>query len=144
MPGGPSGSGRRAGGRPVHGARPYACGERERCRTPWWPTARSRGRATSFCRDEAPGVTVRTMLRLGALACLAALALTAAAPARGAGASVSEGAKRPVDHILVLSLPYVAWSDLEEAELPNLNRLLDESSIADLSLKAPTLGAADL
>ena len=41
--------------------------------------------------------------------------------------------------MLIISLPFVAWTDLNDARLPNLNRLLDDSAIANLSTRAPTL-----
>ena len=39
-----------------------------------------------------------------------------------------------------MSLPYVSWSDLEgRDDVPNLTKLLDQSAVADLSIRAPTI-----
>ena len=50
--------------------------------------------------------------------------------------------ERPVDRVLVISLPHVSWSDLEEHgpdELPNIHRLLARSGVANLSTRAPRI-----
>lgn len=46
------------------------------------------------------------------------------------------------DRVLVISLPYTSWSDLEGPDLPNLDRLLADSSIASLTTR--TVGRTDL
>jgi hypothetical protein len=45
-------------------------------------------------------------------------------------------ARPPVDRVLVLSLPTLAWADLEAAPLPHLRTLVDSSSVASLSVRA--------
>ncbi|MEL7209679.1 MAG: hypothetical protein AAGK32_15825, partial [Actinomycetota bacterium] len=41
-----------------------------------------------------------------------------------------------VDRVLVLSVPTVSWGDIRAGELPNLEQLLAESAVADLSTRA--------
>jgi hypothetical protein len=42
------------------------------------------------------------------------------------------------DRVLVFSVPTLAWSDLAEAEAPNLRRLLGDSAVGDLSVRSVT------
>ncbi|MSO79785.1 MAG: hypothetical protein EXQ79_09305 [Acidimicrobiia bacterium] len=44
--------------------------------------------------------------------------------------------------VLVISLPYVTWSDLEGPPVPNIDRLIDSSSVASLTTR--TIGRTDL
>src|SRR5262249_20774860 len=45
-----------------------------------------------------------------------------------------------VDRVLIISLPYLSWTDLDgRDDVPNLDRLLDHSAIADLSVRAPSI-----
>ena len=44
--------------------------------------------------------------------------------------------EREVDRVLVVSIPTVRWDDLDRGATPNLDRLLAESAIADLSTRA--------
>ena len=56
-------------------------------------------------------------------------------------ATVAEQERR-VDRVLVISLPHVSWSDLEEYgpdALPNIHRLLARSGVANLSTRAPRI-----
>jgi len=46
------------------------------------------------------------------------------------------------ERVLVVSLPYVSWSDLEGPDLPNLDRLLARSSVGALTTR--TIGRTDL
>jgi hypothetical protein len=71
------------------------------------------------------------------LLCSALCALGAGSEAAAAESSSLGG--RPVDRVLVISLPHVSWSDLEGRDLPNLRRLLDSSAVADLSIRAPRI-----
>ena len=77
------------------------------------------------------------MMRTGALAVavvgIAATALVGpvAAEAGAAPAGVPGG----VDRVLIISVPTLAWEDLEGDEAPNLNALLDAAGIADLSTR---------
>lgn len=62
------------------------------------------------------------------------------APAAGAGGGGLEGlpaGERP-GRVLVFSVPTLSWQDLEDFDAPNLERLLDESAIADLSVRGVT------
>ncbi len=56
----------------------------------------------------------------------------------GGTGSPEAGASPPVEKVLIISLPAVAWEDLAEVELPNLDRLFVESGIADLSVRGVT------
>lgn len=53
------------------------------------------------------------------------------AGARAAG----DGDPAGVERVLVISIPTLSWEDLNLAELPYLNTLLDESAIGDLSVR---------
>jgi hypothetical protein len=64
-------------------------------------------------------------------------ALLAATAALGAGIPAAAGDDEPeASRVLLFSLPHVNWEDLSRYELPNLERLLDESGIADLTTRA--------
>jgi hypothetical protein len=70
-------------------------------------------------------------------ALLALTALLTSTPVTAA-AKPEPAAKR----VLVISLPHVSWTDLQDHgpdELPNLHRLLDRSAVADLSIRAPRI-----
>ncbi len=72
------------------------------------------------------------MRRLAAVAVLALVGTLGAGPwATPAGAQ-----DQPVDRVLVLALPTVTWSDLEDADLPALEGLLDRSAVGDLSTRS--------
>jgi hypothetical protein len=65
---------------------------------------------------------------LSALAAVVVLVVTAPA------ATAKEG-PRPVQRVLVLSLPGATWADLAEATTPNLDRLVRSSAVASLSVR---------
>ena len=45
-----------------------------------------------------------------------------------------------VDRVLIISLPYLSWSDLDgRDDVPDITRLLDQSAVADLSVRAPSI-----
>jgi hypothetical protein len=70
------------------------------------------------------------MRRLLLVAVLAALVLS------GSWAAPAGAQERPVDRVLVLSLPTVTFGDLEEADLPALEGLLARSAVGDLSTRS--------
>lgn len=43
---------------------------------------------------------------------------------------------RPIDRVLVISIPHVGWEDLEQADAPNLKRLLAKSAIANMTARS--------
>jgi hypothetical protein len=43
---------------------------------------------------------------------------------------------RPVDRVLVVSIPHVGWEDLEVADAPNLKRLLAQSAVANMTARS--------
>jgi hypothetical protein len=43
---------------------------------------------------------------------------------------------RPVDRVLVISIPHVGWADLEQADAPNLKRLLAQSAVANMTARS--------
>lgn len=54
----------------------------------------------------------------------------------GSARAGDEGAGSPeARRLLVLSIPHVTWEDLEVAETPILNRVLEDASIADLAVR---------
>ena len=63
-----------------------------------------------------------------------AIALLAVMPA--AGAAPTGTPSPPIDRVLIVTLPGVVWSDLEDVDLPNLDGLLDESAVGDLTTRA--------
>ena len=80
-------------------------------------------------------------LRRGIIAAaVVALTMAAVAPAAHAGEVEDANARR----LLVLSLPGVSYADLDLDQLPHIKGLLDDSAIANLSvrgvLRKPTLG----
>lgn len=44
-------------------------------------------------------------------------------------------ATRPVERVLIVSLPGVSWTDVQRSDLPVLNRLVEEAAIGDLSTR---------
>ena len=66
----------------------------------------------------------------------AARSSVSASPALAA----NDDAPKPVDRVLIISLPYLSWSDLDgRDDVPNITRLLDQSAVADLSVRAPSI-----
>lgn len=43
---------------------------------------------------------------------------------------------RPIDRVLVISIPHVGWEELEQADAPNLKRLLGRSAVANLTARS--------
>jgi hypothetical protein len=63
---------------------------------------------------------------------LALFGVTTTADATGGGQPTS------ADRVLVLSVPTLSWQDLDDFDAPHLEGLLDESAIADLSVRGVT------
>ena len=82
-----------------------------------------------------------TRLVRGVVAGVAAALVAVTALAPPARASTSSGAPQPErpDRLLLLSLPGVTWADLQDHDLPNLERLLADSAVADLAPRAVTM-----
>ncbi len=55
--------------------------------------------------------------------------------AAGCGGDSTVDAGGPVDRLLVVSLPGVAWGDVDATTMPNLDRFTDDASIGDLSTR---------
>ena len=55
--------------------------------------------------------------------------------AAGCGGDSTVDAGGPVDRVLVVSLPGVAWDDVDPATTPNLDHFADEAAIGDLSTR---------
>lgn len=69
---------------------------------------------------------------------LGALALATAAVAGLAGACASTAGDldaAPVDRVLIVSLPGLDWDDLEAADLPNIERFVDDAAVADMATR---------
>lgn len=66
---------------------------------------------------------------------VAAVAAVAVPAPAGAAATATVAAGGPVERILVLSLPHVAWTDLGQGDTPRLDALLDRSAIANLAVR---------
>ncbi len=69
---------------------------------------------------------------LGAVAIAAIVAPTVIVTAASGTAAARDGDPK-ARRVLVISLPAVNWKDVNKHELPNLNRLLDNSAVADLT-----------
>lgn len=69
---------------------------------------------------------------LGAVAIAAIVAPTVIVTAASGTAAARDGDPK-ARRVLVISLPAVSWKDVNKHELPNLNRLLDNSAVADLT-----------
>jgi len=83
------------------------------------------------------------MRRRGAwIAAVLALCVGAAALLVTTGNGSRQRLTDRAERVLVISLPYTSWSDLEVAGLPNLNRLMARSAIASLTTR--TIGSTDL
>jgi hypothetical protein len=82
-----------------------------------------------------------------AVAAVVAALVAAAAMPLPAHAQSPSPTERP-DRLLLLSLPGVTWADLQDHDLPNIERLLADSAVADLAPRAvvprPGPGAAYL
>jgi hypothetical protein len=71
------------------------------------------------------------VIRRFAAGAAAGLALLTVAEPAGAGES-ADG----VDRVLVISLPHIAWQDIQDRDLPALGSLLDDSAVADLTTRS--------
>jgi hypothetical protein len=68
--------------------------------------------------------------RLPVLGLVAVLVFAAASATRSAGSEPID--RVPVDRVLLFSLPGVGWSDLEDADLPHLERFVQGAAIGDI------------
>ena len=84
-------------------------------------------------------------VRLGALGVLTVVLLAVAGPAAHAADGDGHGGAR-VSRVLVISLPDVDWSDLQGVDVPNLERLFEQSAIGGMVtngvLRPSNLGAS--
>lgn len=69
------------------------------------------------------------------LAASALLALPLLLAAGAGGAAAAPAQPSPPQRVMVLAMPTLAWSDLYEGRTPNLDRLLDDSAVAALSVR---------
>jgi len=84
---------------------------------------------------------------LGVVVALLLLAATVSVAVDAeSGAAESSAGRRPrspeADRVLVISLPHVSWSDLAQADVPNLRRLLRSAALANMTTR--TLGSSTL
>lgn len=75
---------------------------------------------------------IRRLLML-VVAAMSALAVFAGAP--GASAAGTQDGRPAVDRVLVLSMPTIAWEDVDLTRLPNLRALVAGSGVADMTMK---------
>lgn len=71
-------------------------------------------------------------------ATLLACCLLAGVTAATAGASAAERPLGSARRVLVFSAPTLSWADIEDNDLPNLEKLLSRSAIGDLSVRSVT------
>jgi hypothetical protein len=80
-------------------------------------------------------VTRARRRRLGLVGLLSVVVLSGCQSGRAVGV-------HPVERVLVVSLPGVAWQDVRDGHLPALGRLADRSAIGDLSTRIGRRGAS--
>jgi hypothetical protein len=71
-----------------------------------------------------------------AAAVSAAVVPTMIATSSSGTAAAGESGPPTARRLLVISLPAVSWQDVNDHELPNLNRFLDEAAVADLTTRS--------
>lgn len=79
---------------------------------------------------------IRAAGRLSTLLTVAAAVGALTPPATPAAPADSP---RPVERVLVLTLPGLTWADVEAGTVPHLRRLTDRGAVANLSSRAPKL-----
>jgi hypothetical protein len=72
------------------------------------------------------------MRRVVIAAAVTAAVIASVVGSAAAGAGAGEGAPK-ARRMLVISLPTVSWQDVNDHDLPNLNRFLDDAAVADLT-----------
>ncbi|HEU5300611.1 MAG TPA: hypothetical protein VFW06_00075 [Acidimicrobiia bacterium] len=82
---------------------------------------------------RARGVVLVVMVVVLALASFLGDAIVGPSGSRVAQAADTE---RPVQRVLVFSLPHVTWADLDRYDLPAINRFLDDAAVAGLTTRA--------
>jgi hypothetical protein len=65
----------------------------------------------------------------------------AAEPEPTAGAAATPGPEITARKVLVVSVPGLTWSEVENSDLPNIEALLDQSSLADMAPRGVTARA---
>ena len=84
----------------------------------------------------APLTAVRRLRSAAILLVVSAAVGAATVPLLAAPAGAAPLAPtRPVDRILIVSIPNVGWTDLAGADVPNLRRLLAGSAVANLTAR---------
>src|SRR5690606_13623986 len=76
-----------------------------------------------------------TAARRGPAALLLALVAALVAAGTGCASSTAEGIDRPVERVLIVSLPYTDWETVEGADMPVLRDLVEGSAIADVTTR---------
>jgi hypothetical protein len=91
-------------------------------------------------RARSAGVAVIVSVILLVGACVASTFDAWWSPfARPAGAAVTSAKlepTRPVERVLIVSIPHVGWADLVQAPAPNLQRLLGDAAIANMTARS--------
>jgi hypothetical protein len=62
-------------------------------------------------------------------------------PAAGAGAVATQSPEITARKVLVISVPGLTWSEVQHSDLPNIEALLDQSSLADMAPRGVTARA---
>lgn len=70
-----------------------------------------------------------------AAAGLGLLLATTGAVAAGCASPAEDLTGDRVDRVLVVSLPYLTWEDVDRADMPHLERFVDEAAIADMTTR---------
>ena len=89
-----------------------------------------------------PGARARRVPSAPPVRGIAAAVLAATvALASGCGSAPDEVGSTPVDRVLVVSLPGLDWQRARAADMPNLDRFVDEAAVADLATRIGRQGA---
>ena len=87
-------------------------------------------------RRRRDGTATRRLLVPAAFAAITTAALTLGAVVGAAGPASAGDDERPARRVLVFSIPFVSWGDLDTYEAPNLERFLDGAAIAGLTTRS--------
>lgn len=66
---------------------------------------------------------------------LAVLLVASGGAVAGCAAAAEDLSGDRVDRVLVVSLPYLEWEDVDRADMPHLERFVDEAAIADITTR---------
>jgi hypothetical protein len=87
-------------------------------------------------RRRRDGTATRRLLVPAAFAAITTAAIALGAVVGAAGPASAGDDERPARRVLVFSIPFVSWGDLDTYEAPNLEGFLDDAAIAGLTTRS--------